>query len=402
MRRALILSLIFVLTFLTLIPMFSRRSIMVWCTDKEVEGLRPVEKLYSRKTRVNVTIQVQAEPRSRFTSAAAGGAGPDIIVGAYDWLGEFLSNGLLEQINISKRDNDQFFPIAIDGFTSEGKLYGIPYCVEAHVIYYNKRLIDKVPGTWEELIKVAKTYTKGDSYGFLYGIDNDFYNNFPFIGSQGGYIFGKNRDGSFNYDDIGLGSKGAIEGAKFINRMVREGIVPSTTNVGELQARFKSGQAAMIMDGPWNLYDYRGTIGEANLGVAKLPTLNGKKSTPFFGARGFMINSQSRVKREAREFIVDFAAGYEGQMSMYKFGGRPPAHIKAFEKVAKEDPDIATIVSSARDGVAMPSTRAMAIIWDEAASMIDKFKTGEVSVEEAIRAGVDSIKARVDRGKKRF
>ena len=105
-------------------------------------------------------------------------------------------------------------------------MYGVPYCVEAEILFYNKKLIQTPPATWEELLTTAKSMTDGNGkYGFLYGIDNNFYNNFPFIGSQGGYIFKWEQDkGRFDILDVGLDTPGSIEACNFIYKLVQEGM----------------------------------------------------------------------------------------------------------------------------------------------------------------------------------
>jgi maltose-binding protein MalE len=43
------------------------------------------------------------------------------------------------------------------------------------------------------------------------------------------------------------------------------------------------------------------------------------------------------------------------------------------------------------DGVPMPNVKAMAVIFNYAAGMIDKFKSGEQSVENAVKTAVSTI-----------
>jgi len=277
---------VFLMVIVIVLPSFSQRAkkLVIWCTDKEVAGLDPMKKEFKKKEKIDIEIEIQAEVRSKFIQAAKAGTGPDIVVGAHDWVGELAKNGLIAEINLDQKKRAEFFPVSIEGFTYSGKLYGVPYCVEALVLIYNKKLIKTPPTTWEDLIKVAKPMTKGGNFGFLYGIDNNFYNNFPFIGSQGGYIF-KNVGGKYDIMDIGLDSPGAIEGAKFIMRLVQEGIVPTSTNNGTVESNFHEGKVAMIMDGPWNIKGYVKT--NPDIGVIKLPTLNGKKISSFCRSKRF-------------------------------------------------------------------------------------------------------------------
>ena len=395
MRKLGMLFVAALMTLLTIVPSFgARKKIEVWCTDKEVAGLEPVAREFKKKNKVEVEIVVQAEVRSKYKQAAIAKTGPDIVVGAHDWVGELAKNGVIGEINLSNNDKKKYFPVAVEGFTYNGKMYGVPYCVEAEILFYNKKLIQTPPATWEELLVTAKGMTDGNGkYGFLYGIDNNFYNNFPFIGSQGGYIFKWEQDkGRFDILDVGLDTPGSIEACNFIYKLVQEGVVPPSTNNGVVISSFKDGKVAMIMDGPWNTKDYVDNMGADVVGVSKLPTLNGKKTVPFVGARGFMLNSASKVQNDALNFMISFAGEQAGQVAMFKAGGRPPAHVKACEEAKKLDPSVGVVIDSVMDGVPMPNVKAMAVIFNYAAGMIDKFKTGEQSVENAVKTAVGTIR----------
>ena len=386
---------------LMILPTFAqaKKKITIWCTDKEVAGFEPLKKQFKKDKKIDVVTEIQAEPRSKFIQAAKAGTGPDILVGAHDWVGELAKNGLIAEINLDAKKKGEFFPVSINGFTYSGKLYGVPYCIEALVLIYNKKLIASVPGTWEDLLTTAKGMTAGDKYGFLYGIDNNFYNNFCFIGAQGGYIF-KDLGGKYDISDVGLDNAGALNGCNFIYRFVKEGVVPTSTNNGTVESNFKEGKVAIIMDGPWNIKSYKQTLGD--IGVSKLPTLGGKKSVPFVGARGFMINNSSKMADSAKDFIINYCGAKNGQMSMYDAGGRPPAHISANEEVAKKDPFVKPVVDSANDGIAMPNVKAMAVVWNYAAGMIDKFKTGETSVENAVKSAANQVRADLAKNPSKF
>lgn len=403
MRRKAFLTVIAFMTLAMLVPSFAaRKKIEIWCTDKEVAGLDPVARQYRKDRKVDVDIVVQAEVRSKYKQAAIAKTGPDIVVGAHDWVGELAKNGVISEINISEKDKSKYFPVAVDGFTYNAKLYGVPYCVEALVLFYDKRKISEAPKTWEELLTKAKSMTKNGKYGFLYAIDNNFYPNFPFVGSQGGYVF-KWDNGKYDVLDVGLDSPGAMEGFKFIYKLVQEGVVPPSTNIGVVISTFKDGKVAMVMDGPWDTKDFVDNMGGPSVvGMAKLPTLNGKKTVPFVGARGFMINSASKYQADALEFIVKFAGEKDGQIAMFRAGGRPPAHLAACDAAMKEDPYVKIVVDSVKDGIAMPNNKAMSVVFNYAAGIVDKFKTGEQTVENAVKTGVNTIRTEISDKKARY
>ena len=49
--------------------------------------------------------------------AGPAGEGPNIIIGAHDWLGELVENGLLAEIDLGAQ-SDMFLPAAVQVFTT--------------------------------------------------------------------------------------------------------------------------------------------------------------------------------------------------------------------------------------------------------------------------------------------
>jgi len=374
------------------LPLFSQsKKILIWCTSAEVEELAPIKKIFKKDKKIDVELEIQTEVRSKYIQSSVSGVGPDIVVGAHDWVGELARNGIIGEINLSKEDRAKFLPISLKGFTYNNKLYGVPYCVETLILIYDKRIIKSAPDTWESLFEIAKGLTdkKNQKFGFLYGIDNNFYTNFPFLGSQGAYIF-KETDGKYDVTDIGLDNEGAIIGANFIKKIVDNGLVPISTNNASLQTSFLDGKVAIIMDGPWYIPLYRKQFG-ANLGIAKLPTLNSKPSVPFVGSRGLMLNQASKSISIAREFL-NYCATKEGQLKIFEVSGRPPANIEAVKEVESKSDYVSIVIDTAKNGIIMPNVKAMAVVWNYAAGMIDKIKLGDVSVEDALKNGTKTIR----------
>jgi raffinose/stachyose/melibiose transport system substrate-binding protein len=89
---------------------------------------------------------------------------PDII---YSWAGGVLKSqieaGVLEDITAQLSGyKDNLAPAAVDAFTSDGKIYGIPYAQSQTGFFYNKELMAKagVDGaaikTWDDLLDAVK------------------------------------------------------------------------------------------------------------------------------------------------------------------------------------------------------------------------------------------------------
>lgn len=67
--------------------------------------------------------------RADFLAQVPTGEGPDITVGAHDWLGELVESGVVDTIDLGDRAAD-FEQVTLDAFTYDGQLYALPYAQE--------------------------------------------------------------------------------------------------------------------------------------------------------------------------------------------------------------------------------------------------------------------------------
>src|SRR5690606_27670133 len=99
---------------------------------------------------VVVTEKAFGDIRDDLKVAAPTGEGPDIIIGAHDWLGELVENGLLAEINLGEKE-ELFLPAAVQAFIYDGTLYGMPYATENVAFVYNTEMVAEPPTTWTEV-----------------------------------------------------------------------------------------------------------------------------------------------------------------------------------------------------------------------------------------------------------
>ena len=210
-----------------------------------------------------------ADSLTKYPLAARGGRGPDVIQFPHDNLGRFAAAGVIGSSPSGFAiDKALYAPVATQAITYKGKVWGLPIARETTFLFYNKALIAQPPKTWTQLIAAAKKLTSGEQYGFLWA-PADFYYDYAFIGGYGGFVFQSTKNG-FNGRRLGLATPGAIAGFQLIQDLVQKHkLVPATTNYDIMDGKFGSGQAAMIINGPWGVQNYASK--KINFGVAPLP-----------------------------------------------------------------------------------------------------------------------------------
>jgi arabinogalactan oligomer / maltooligosaccharide transport system substrate-binding protein len=318
---------------------------------------------------------------NKYPLAAKSGKGPDVFQFPHDRLGSFAAPGLLApQPKALKVNTSLYAPVGIQAATYKGALYGIPIAVETTLLFYNKAMVPTPPKTWAGLIAKAKTLTSGDHYGLLY-MPADLYYNYAFIGGYGGFIFQPTKKG-FNSKRVGLAKVGAVQGLQFIQDLViKHKLVPATTTYDIMDGKFGSGQAAMIINGPWAVQNYKAK--GINFGVAPLPTLsNGKPPTPFVGVQMFGVNSKSPHVKESWDLINYL--GTHLAAPLYAASGRVPAlNAVANSKVVQSNPVTKAVIAAAANGQPMPNIPEMSVVWTPVGNTLQLLVKGDLTPAQA-------------------
>lgn len=397
MKKILVLVLLLIMVF-SLSKAAVPGKITIWTSEAQVKGLREFVKNFSAKYGIPVEVNEVSfsDIKPKFITSAPTGEGPDIIVGAHDWIGELVVNGLLLPIDfLPKNVLDQFTPVTLQAMSYGGKLYGIPYSMEAVALIYNKNLVPNPPTTYESLVRVAKNLTKGGIYGFLYDYNN-FYFSFPFFSALGGYVFKETPNG-LDPLDIGLANEGAIKGVEKLVNLFKEGILKQGVDYQTTTSLFSEGKLGMMINGPWEIDNIKKA--KINYGVAKLPKIDGKPMRPFVGVQGFMINSRSPNIAILKTFALEVLATKELELKLFETDPRILARKDAY-RVVSSNPDIKAFGASAADGIPMPNIPEMGPVWSYMGDALTLITSGKKTPDVALKEAVAQIKDAILKARK--
>ena len=332
--------------------------IVVWAEEKVATALDPLVGAYEAAAGVDVEVVVYefGAIRTDVQTAGPAGEGPDVFLGAHDWVGELAANGVIQPINLSSVSAD-LFEVGINAFSYDSMSYGFPYATEAIAMYYNADLTDGVPASWDDVKAACDAAGTELCVGAPGGGGGaDAYHNHPFVASAGGYVF--KISGGFDPNDVGLDNANALVSAEYLDSLVKDGVVASTDYGGSMSA-FQEGRSLFWMTGPWA----RNDASAVNYNVGLIPAFGDSPATPFVGVRGAMVSSFSEKKLLAESFILDFFATVEVQEAMYNSDPRLPATKSLFAIVEAADPVAAAFAASASNGIPMPNIPEMGSVW---------------------------------------
>ncbi len=181
----------------------AKADLVIWADEKRATALKAVADKFAQDNGITVAVQtVATDLQTNFVTANAAGNGPDVVVGAHDWIGNMVQNGAISPLPLSQADQAKYSPIAIKGVTYNGQIYGLPYAVENIALFRNTDAAPKAPATIEQLVKDGKAAVKaGKVSGVLnlqVGQNGDAYHLEPLYTSGGGYLFGTKANGDYD------------------------------------------------------------------------------------------------------------------------------------------------------------------------------------------------------------
>jgi arabinogalactan oligomer / maltooligosaccharide transport system substrate-binding protein len=369
-------------------------DLVIWADDTRTPVLQPFVEEFGEENDVEVAVQEVPfdDIRERLVQAGPAGEGPDIIIGAHDWLGELVENGVVAEVDLTGVEDD-LEEVAVQAFTFEGTTYGLPYAMENVALFRNTELVPEAPATWEELEETALELQDGElEQGIVWPTEPaDPYHNYPVVTAYGGYVFGMDDDGTYDPSDLGIDTDGGIAAAEKFADMVDSGLLSPDITYELMIDLFSGEDAAFAITGPWAMGDFEGVDFE----VSPIPEIDGGTPQPFVGVQGFMISSFAENELLAQTFITDYLATDEAQIDLFEAGNRPPALISAFEQVA-DDPNIEAFGEAAADGVPMPAIPEMGSVWEAWTNAYELIYEGELEPEEAFSDAAEQIRGLIE------
>jgi arabinogalactan oligomer / maltooligosaccharide transport system substrate-binding protein len=371
--------------------------LVIWADDTRSAILQSLGEEFEAE--YGVAIQVEQKEfggiRDDFKIAGPAGEGPDIIIGAHDWLGELVINGLLRPLDLGAK-RDQFIDAAVQAFVYEGELYGMPYSMENVAFVYNPEILaeggyDEPPSTWTEVMEIAADLEEQGlvEQGYIRQ-EGDPYHFFPIQTAFGGYVFGLTDEG-YDPTDVGVDDEGSLAAAEWLGMMVDEGHILPAVDYDIMHESFESGNAAMMITGPWALPRIRES------GVPYVVTsIPGEvqEAQPFLGVQGFMVSAFSENAVLAEAFLTEFVATDAVMQQIYETDPRPSAFIPVFEAI--EDEDIAGFAEAGRNGLAMPAIPEMSAVWSAWTDAIVLVTQGGEEPEPAFTNAAQQIRTAIE------
>lgn len=301
-----------------------------------------------------------------YSQAVAAGSGPDLVLAPNWWLGELISaNAILNLDNVVGGNLDaSYWPASVAAMRYNGSLYGFPLTSSLVALYVNNDLVppEGVPADTTALL-VAASVTSTSGVG-IYATLFHTYWGFPAFGAQ-------LLDGQLKA--VVDRSSGGADYLAWLNTLNSTPGSYVNTDYGMILDRYKKGEFAYLVDGPWAMADLRATLGDT-LSVTTLPSGPNGPAQPWLYSDGLFVNPV--VSPEQQNLALNVALFFSGEQAgtiLASVGGLLPAARNAD---LSSNPLLHGFAAQAATAAAMPTAPEMNEVWTYGGDMILKALTG--------------------------
>lgn len=316
-------------------------TIKYWYTEGSQEAT-VITQLIKQFEQQNSNIKVDAQlvdfasAHDKFATAAQNGTAPDVLRADVGWNTEFAANKYLYDITkyVSDSDKSDYLKAPLAYATYQGKLYGLPQVTDFLVLYYNKQVlkaagINDAPKTWTDFDAANKKLTSGSKYGWAW--EGSSYFSQPFIFSFGGGLY----DTSTNPPTPTINNAGSVKGLNFLKQeLAYAPKVDFQNGYTNAVKAFQTGQAAMLMNGPWeytNILTGSAFSDPSNLGVAAVPmdSATGDVARSPAGGQNYVMYAGTKHPDEAYKFM-SFMSSTASQVAIANANKTLPTRQSAY------------------------------------------------------------------------
>lgn len=286
----------------------------------------------------------------QWLSAQAGS--PDILQLDVIWTPEFAAAGWILPLDRFHPDTGAFFPATLVANRWRGRLFALPWFVDAGMLYWRTDLVAKPPATFAELDRSAAGAVAAGRvrYGLVWpgaryeGLVTVF---LEYLGGFGGRMLDGGR--------VTVGSPAGVRALSAMrDEISAKGIVPRaalTWHEEETRFAFQNGEAAFMCNWPYAyplLEDSAASRVAGRFAVAPMPA-EGGAPTAALGGSELAINARS-AHPDSAWAVIEYLTRPRQMLERARATGQFPARRALYD-----DPELAR-------ALAVPPARARAIV----------------------------------------
>ena len=255
---------------------------------------------------------------------AAGSPAPDVLTLDVIWPAALARGGWIAPLDRFRPDRGNFFPAQVQAGTYRGRLYAVPWFINAEGLYYRTDLVPVAPASAADVVEAARAVMRADpaiTAGLAFEGDR-------YEGLVTAFI-----DVAGRLDVRHVDSARGVRALAFLRAAIADGITPPAATAwheDDVEHAYLSGHAAFALNWPYlyALAEAPGSPVQGRTAWVPFPSLSGTPRAALGGAM-LAVNARSAHQDAAWRF-VSYLLRDDVQVDRAATAGDPPAVRSAY------------------------------------------------------------------------
>ncbi len=273
---------------------------------KNKQALKKIIAIFEKENNctVNLVELSWSDGKTKLIAAFNSRKAPDVMELGSDWIAQFSSSNVLEDISKDVNIN-QFIRASQEPCFWKNNVYALPWYVDTRLIFINKGLIPKDESisnikTWQDILRISQKVQAYEGYGFgVNGPDpHRLYKKvMPIIWS--------NNSDIIDNGNISFANPKTVEAVAYYKSLINCGILETQKNLDNL---FLQGKIAFLFSGGW-LLDKLKKQNRIDFELLNIPNFKNNIGKSFIGGEYIALSKGVKNRDLAVKFLTFLTNG---------------------------------------------------------------------------------------------
>jgi multiple sugar transport system substrate-binding protein len=303
---------------------------------------------------------------------------PDVLMIDNPDLQQIAATGALSPVTDFGLSTDGYADGIVSASTYEGKVYGLQPVTNTIGLFYNEDMLAQAgvtpPKTWDELKAAAAKLTSGNRYGLAFAAPANYEGTWqflPFMWSNGG-------------DETNIASPQVAQALQLWVDLVNSGSASRSVvnwTQADVNEQFGAGNAAMMINGPWQFPALAAKAPDLKYGVVPIPVPQAGTTevAPLGGETWTLPRTGDGARQKKAAEIVACLNSDANQMDLAAKRSTVPTKTALLDSFVTQVPKMAAFTEQVK--TARARTGKLGADWPAAATKI------YTAVQSAITGG---------------
>lgn len=358
--------------------------------DAETKAVQDAVAAWSADSGIDAEVVAATNLTEQLAQGFAAGSPPDLFYLSTDQLAGYADNGSLQPYGDLLANKDDFYESLVTNFTYDDTFYCAPKDFSTLQLIINEGLWTDagltdadIPTTWDELASVAKTLTKGDTTGLVFG--GEYARIGAFMAQAGGRLV--SEDGT----TAEANSDANVEALGYVQDHLEDGTFAYAADVGAGWGGEAFGKelGAMTIEGNWitgalgDYPDVKPLVVELPAGPAGQGTL---QFTNCWGMAADSPNQQGVLD------LVEYLTSADQQLAFSQAFGPMPSVQSAADQWKTDNPTLVAFLDGSAYAQGVPTNKGAADVVTDFNAQLGSLKTGDPkAILDSVQTNLEAV-----------